>query len=45
LKSNSQENVTENDGSIEKDLGAKTESAAKEMKDWRPDKSWQLAEE
>jgi Protein of unknown function (DUF2950) len=38
--------VVTNDGKIyEKDLGAKTESAAKELKDWRLDKSWHPAEE
>jgi Protein of unknown function (DUF2950) len=38
--------VVTNDGKVyEKDLGAKTESAAKEIKDWKLDKSWQPAEE
>jgi Protein of unknown function (DUF2950) len=38
--------VVTNDGKVyEKDLGAKTEAAAKELKDWKPDKSWHPAEE
>lgn len=37
--------VTNDDKVYEKDLGPKTDSAAKEMKDWKIDKSWFPAEE
>jgi len=37
--------VTSDDKVFEKDLGAKTEDMVKEMKDWKPDKSWYPAEE
>lgn len=37
--------VTKDDKVYEKDLGPKTETMAKEMKDWKVDKSWHLAEE
>lgn len=37
--------VTNDDKVYEKDLGSKTETAAKEMKDWKMDKSWYPAEE
>jgi hypothetical protein len=37
--------VSSDDKVYEKDLGPKTEAEAKEMKDWKPDKSWYPAEE
>jgi len=37
--------VSNDDEVFEKDLGPKTETLAKEMKDWKPDKSWYPAEE
>ncbi len=37
--------VTYDDKVYEKDLGRETESVAKEMKDWKKDKSWYPAEE
>lgn len=37
--------VTNDDKVYEKDLGSKTETTAKEMKDWKMDKSWYPAEE
>lgn len=37
--------VTNDDKVYEKDLGPETEKVAKEMKDWKPDKSWYPAEE
>ncbi len=37
--------VVTNDEGHEKDLGRETESVAKEMKDWKPDKNWYPAED
>ncbi len=37
--------VTNDDKVYEKDLGRETESVAKEMKDWKPDKNWYPAED